>query len=191
MIVRRIDDDLLDPNCLRPDSLIGVPGLVRAWKRGLVSVVSPPGSRVSNCRSFGMLIPQMIRELLGESPVLDSAEVLECSDPVALNLVLRCCDCFAIRTNDPQHPARPFFGDSAGAAEFSAMRNSLTRNPSAFVARRLLPAGSSQPAGQSLRVFASHSRGFRLLRAGLARPCQPDGGAPQAVDPCGQVRLFE
>ena len=187
-IVRRIDDDLLDPNCFRPDSLVGVPGLVRVWKHGLVNVVSPPGTCVANDRSFGMLIPRMIREFLGQSPLLSSAEVLECSDPVVLRTVLKSCEHFAIRTNDPQHPARPYFGGSGSTMEFAEMQNRLIRNPTAFVARPLLP--SLENAGLNLRIFASCDAGFRLLRAALARPCQPDGGASQTVDSSGAVSVI-
>ena len=184
-VVRRIDDDLLDPNCFRPDSLVGLPGLVRAWKKGLVSVVSPPGACIANDRSFGMLIPHMIREFLGQSPLLRSAEVLECGDPVVRKTVLRSIEKFAIRTNDPQHPARAYFGGKGSAVEFAEMLNRLNRNPSAFVARPLLP--SRERIGLNLRVFASFEAGFRLLRAALVRPCQPDGGAPQALETGGAV----
>ncbi len=80
-IVRRVDDDLLDPNCFRPDSLVGLPGLCKAWKNGLVNLVNPPGSSVASIRSFTQLVPAMIRTFLGEEPALPITETHECSAP--------------------------------------------------------------------------------------------------------------
>ena len=178
-VVRRIDDDLLDPNCLRPDSLVGVPGLVRAWKNGLVNVLSPPGSCLANCRTFGKLIPRMIRELLGEEPLLDSASVLECEDPNVLKHVMANVKEYAIRTNDPLHPARPFFGRNGMAVEFADLLTRLRKNPAAYVARPLLPEGSEN--GLNLRLFANHGENFHLIPAAIGRRCQLDGGASLSI----------
>ncbi len=180
-IVRRIDDDLIDPNCFRPDSLVGVPGLVRAWKNGLVTVVNPPGSGFANARSFGQYIPQMIREWLGEEPLLESARVLECDDPEVLRTIMANVRSYVIRTNDPLHPARPFFGSTGTAFEFADLLRRIRANPSAYVARRLLP-GLEDP-GVNLRLYATLGRRFRLARSCIRRACQPDGGAPLSIGP--------
>lgn len=175
-IVRRIDDDLLDPNCLRPDSLVGVPGLVKAWKNGGVDVLCPPGVSLAGCRTFGKYIPDMILEFLGEEPILESASVLECEDAAVLRHVMANLRNYAIRTNDPLHPARPFFGRTGTTMEFADLLLRLRKNPSAYVARPLLADGDAP--GQSLRVFASMTNRFRLIPGYISRPCQPDGGAP-------------
>ncbi len=178
-IVRRIDDDLLDPNCFRPDSLVGVPGLVRAWRNGLVNVLNPPGSCVANCRTFGRLIPRMIREYLGEQPLLDSAPVLECEDPKVLKHVLANLNDYAIRTNDPLHPARPFFGRAGRAVEFADLLTRIRKKPAAYVARPLLQVAPEE--GINLRLFASRKGSFQLARLGIARRCQLDGGAALTI----------
>ena len=175
-IVRRIDDDLLDPNCFRPDSLVGVPGLVKAWRNGGVDVLSPPGVSLASCRTFGKYIPDMILEFLGEEPILRSASVLECEDPSVLRHVMANVKNYAIRTNDPLHPARPFFGRTGTAVEFADLLLRLRKNPAAYVARPLLEEGDAP--GHSLRVFATMMNRFRLIPGFISRPCQPDGGAP-------------
>ena len=174
-IVRRVDDDLLDPNCFRPDSLVGVPGLVKAWKNGGVDVLSPPGVSLASCRTFGKYVPDMILEFLGEAPILDCASVLECEDPTVLKHVMANVKNFAIRTNDPLHPARPFFGRTGTAVEFADLLLRIRKNPSAYVARPLL--GENDAPGHSLRVFATMTNRFRLIPGFISRPCQPDGGA--------------
>ncbi len=175
-IVRRVDDDLLDPNCFRPDSLVGVPGLVKAWKNGGVDVLSPPGVSLASCRTFGKYVPDMILEFLGEAPILDCASVFECEDPAVLKHVMTNVKNFAIRTNDPLHPARPFFGRTGTAVEFADLLLRLRKNPSAYVARPLLEEGAAP--GHSLRVFATMTNRFRLIPGFISRSCQLDGGAP-------------
>lgn len=175
-IVRRVDDDLLDPNCFRPDSLVGVPGLVKAWKNGGVDVLSPPGVGLVGCRTFSKYIPDMILEFLGEKPLLNSASVLECETPAVLRHILANVKHFAIRTNDPLHPARPFFGRTGTAVEFADLLLRLRKNPSAYIARPLLEEGDAP--GHSLRIFATMTNRFRLFPGFISRTCQPDGGAP-------------
>jgi uncharacterized circularly permuted ATP-grasp superfamily protein len=175
-IVRRIDDDLLDPNCFRPDSLVGVPGLVKAWKNGGVDVLSPPGVSLASCRTFGKYVPDMILEFLGEAPILDCSSVFECEDSAVLKHVMANVKNFAIRTNDPLHPARPFFGRTGTAVEFADLLVRLRKNPAAYVARPLLE--ESDAPGHSLRVFATMTNRFRLIPGYISRSCQPDGGAP-------------
>ncbi len=188
-IIRRIDDDLLDPNSLRPDSLVGLPGLIRAWRNGVVNVVSPPGASLANIRSFARLIPTMIRELLGEEPVLRAGQVIELSDPDELQRVLSNIEHFAVRTNDPLHPARPYFGRTGLKSDFNDLLNRVRRNPEGYVARPLL--SEDEVAGMNLRLYASLGNCFRLLRVGLARMCQPDGGAPLIINPEAPMALVE
>ena len=178
-IIRRIDDDLLDPNCFRPDSLVGVPGLVRAWRNGLVNVVSPPGSGMANCRTFGKYIPSMIREFLGEEPLLNASPVLECEDPGILKMVMANVRNYAIRTNDPLHPARPFFGGTGTSVQFADLLTRIRKNPAAYVARLLLPENDDH--GINLRLFATLSKSFKLIPRALGRRCQPDGGAAFSI----------
>jgi len=175
-IIRRVEDELLDPDCYRPESLVGLPGLVRAWKRGQVQVLSPPGMQFASSRSFGAMMPILIRELLSEDPVLHSTVALELSDENVLRAVLQKPELYAIRTNDPQHPSRPFFGSNGKAVEFSDLLQRIHRDPASYIARRLVD--SRDNPGVSLRVFGAMNGDFRLFPRELVRPCQPDGGAP-------------
>jgi uncharacterized circularly permuted ATP-grasp superfamily protein len=121
----------------------------------------------------------MIRHYLGEEPLLSSAKVLECEDADVLRHVLANLKDYAIRTNDPLHPSRPFFGRRGMAVEFADLLARLRRNPEAYVARPLLP---DQPDnGLNLRFFATAGPQFHLLPTVIGRRCQPDGGASLAV----------
>lgn len=188
-IIRRVDDDLLDPNSLRPDSLVGLPGLIRAWRNGVVNVASPPGAALANIRSFGRLIPTMIREFLGEEPVLRAGQIIELSDSDERQRVLDNIEHFAIRTNDPLHPARPYFGRTGSRTDLIDLMTRILRNPEGYIARPLMT--DHEAVGMNLRLYASLGRSFRLLRVGLARMCQPDGGAPLIINSDAPMVLVE
>ena len=70
MIYRRIDDDFLDPLAFRPDSLLGVPGLVNAYRAGNVTLANAIGTGVADDKAIYPFVPDMIRFYLGEEPIL-------------------------------------------------------------------------------------------------------------------------
>ena len=70
VIYRRVDDDFLDPLVFRPDSLLGTPGLLHAYKQGNVALVNAPGTGVADDKSVYAFVPDMIRYYLGEDPIL-------------------------------------------------------------------------------------------------------------------------
>lgn len=195
LLVRRVDDDQLDPNCFRPDSLVGVPGLVRACREGRAVVLNAPGTGLMNNRAVSLLIPEMIRHYLQEVPLLRSVATLPCGNPEYRDQVLSNLNEFAVRTIDPLHPSRPFFGNVATASERMEMTARLLRDPAQYVARPLLTVGSwrsgegttaagpeqAAAGGFNLRVFAGLTDSFRLLPFGIGRTAQPDGGATLAI----------
>ncbi|MBL8819246.1 MAG: circularly permuted type 2 ATP-grasp protein [Planctomyces sp.] len=182
VLIRRIDDDLLDPNCFRPDSLIGVPGLVRLCRNGGARVMNTPGTGLIGNRAIAALIPEMIRHYLRETPELRSVPTLLCGNLGDRDVILGDLNNFAVRTIDPLHPARPFFGSTATATEKSDLTARLLKDPRNYVARPLLPKEELHVCGGfNLRVFSSCGQGFSLLPAGIGRPAQPDGGATLAV----------
>src|SRR5213078_1038255 len=70
VIYRRIDDDFLDPQAFRPDSMLGVPGLLQAYRAGRVTLANAIGTGVADDKSMYPFVPEMIRFYLGEEPLL-------------------------------------------------------------------------------------------------------------------------
>ena len=70
VIYRRIDDDFLDPYAFRPDSMLGVPGLLQAYRAGRVTLANAIGTGVADDKSMYPYVPEMIRFYLGEEPIL-------------------------------------------------------------------------------------------------------------------------
>ena len=79
-IYRRIDDDFMDPLEFRPDSLLGVPGLMRAYRAGTVAIVNAVGTGVADDKAIYHYVPEMIRYYLGEEPILDNVRTYLLAD---------------------------------------------------------------------------------------------------------------
>jgi uncharacterized circularly permuted ATP-grasp superfamily protein len=78
VIYRRIDDLFLDPEAFRPDSLLGVRGLMRAWKAGTVSIANAPGAGVADDKVVYAWVPDLIRYYLDEEPLIPNVPTLRC-----------------------------------------------------------------------------------------------------------------
>jgi len=177
-VIRRVDDELLDPNCGRPDSLVGVPGLVRCWQAGQVSLFNPPGSGLLRQRSIAALIPECIRVFLGQDPLLDSVSTADLECAAERTRIFRNSRHYAFRTDDPLHPARPWFGADTDAGLRNELLRRIEADPTRWIARPLPVPNSGR---RSLRLFGSLHRGFHLLPGALVRPCEADGGAPAVI----------
>ena len=88
VVYRRVDDDFLDPLVFRPDSLLGVPGLLHAYKLGNVALVNAPGTGVADDKSVYAYVPDMIRYYLGEEAILANVETYLCRRPKDLDYTL-------------------------------------------------------------------------------------------------------
>ena len=80
VVYRRIDDLFLDPEAFDPTSMLGVPGLIRAWHAGQVALVNAPGAGVADDKKVYSYVPDIIRFFLDEEPVLATVPTLRCSD---------------------------------------------------------------------------------------------------------------
>ena len=78
VIYRRINDDFLDPKVFRPDSLLGIPGIMEVYKKGQVALANAPGTGVSDDKIIYTFVPQIIKYYLGEDPLLSNVETFVC-----------------------------------------------------------------------------------------------------------------
>jgi uncharacterized circularly permuted ATP-grasp superfamily protein len=88
VIYRRLDDDFLDPQCFRPDSLLGVPGLMQAYKSGNVALANAPGTGIADDKVVYAYVPRMIKYYLGEDIILPNVPTYICSEERDLKYVL-------------------------------------------------------------------------------------------------------
>ena len=88
VIYRRIDDDFLDPLAFRPDSVVGVPGLMGAYEAGNVTLANAVGTGVADDKAVYSYMPEIIRFFTGEEPILKNVPTWRCREPDALHYVL-------------------------------------------------------------------------------------------------------
>ncbi len=88
VIYRRIDDDYLDPLTFRPDSTLGVPGLMNAYRAGNVTLANAVGTGIADDKAVYSYTPEIIRFYLGEEPVLKTVPTWRCRNPSDLKSVL-------------------------------------------------------------------------------------------------------
>ena len=79
VIYRRIDDDFMDPEAFRADSMLGVPGLMRAWRAGKVGLANAPGSGVADDKVIYTFVPAMIKYYLDQDPIIPNVPTWLCT----------------------------------------------------------------------------------------------------------------
>lgn len=87
VIYRRIDDDFLDPHAFRPDSTLGVPGLMEVYKEGRVALANAVGTGVADDKAMYAYVPEMIRYYLNEKPIIPNVETYLGADPEMLEFI--------------------------------------------------------------------------------------------------------
>ena len=164
VIYRRIDETYLDPETLRRDSLIGVPGLLRAWRRGRVALVSAPGAGVADDKAVYSFVPDIIRYFLGEEPILANVPTWRCGDPADCRFVLANLDALVVKPANESGGYGVVIGPSAGPDALALVAQRIEQYPPNWVAQPVL-ALSTMPTLCDGAVVPRHVdlRPFTLL----------------------------
>jgi len=155
VIYRRIDDMFLDPAAFRPDSLIGVPGLMRAWRAGKVAIANAPGTGVADDKVVYAYVPELIRYYLGEEPSLASVPTWLCHDEAQRSHVLANLSEMVVKPANESGGYGIFVGPQATRAESEAIRDRILAEPRNHVAQPVI-ALSTAPTLCDDRVEARH-----------------------------------
>ena len=100
VIYRRTDDAFLDPEFFRPDSMLGVPGLMRAWRAGRVTLANAPGNGVADDKAIYPFVPDLIRYFLGEEPIIEQVPTYVCARKADRQYVLEHLDQLVVKAVD-------------------------------------------------------------------------------------------
>ena len=170
VIYRRVDDLFLDPEAFRPDSMLGCPGLMRAWTRGKVALANAPGAGVADDKVVYAYVPQMIKYYLGEDPILPNVPSYLCMDPKQRDHVLANLDKLVVKPANESGGYGMLIGPRASPAEREKFRELILKNPRNYMAQPTLSL-STAPTITDEGVQPRHLdlRPFILSR--------PDGGA--------------
>ena len=184
VIYRRIDDDFLDPEVFRKDSLLGVPGLMRVYAAGRLTLANAPGCGIADNKVIYAFVPQMIRFYLDEEPILPNVETYLCGREADRQHVLGALDKLVVK---PAHEAGGkgiLIGPHATQAQRDAMADAIRDDPDNFIAQPTLSLsraptlirdgdgdGGVHIEGRhiDLRPFILSGRSTHVLPGGLTR----------------------
>ena len=184
VIYRRIDDTFLDPEALNPESVLGVPGLMRAWRAGKVSIANAPGSGVADDKVLYAYVPQIIKYYLNEEPLLDNVQTYLCSDPEQQAFVLDHLDEVVVKPADASGGYGIMVGPHASDEVIAARRAEILENPRAWIAQPTLAIsttltvtedGDLAPRHVDLRPFVLQSSDQWCSTGGLCRVALREG----------------
>ena len=138
VIYRRIDDLFLDPEAFHPDSMLGVPGLMRAWKAGKVALANAPGAGVADDKAVYALVPQMIEYYLNEKPILPNVPTYLCHDKEQRAYVLEHLDEMVVKPANESGGYGMLIGPHATRKEREEFAKLIRKNPRNYIAQPML-----------------------------------------------------
>jgi len=183
-VYRRIDDDFVDPLEFRGDSLLGVPGLVRAYRAGSVAIANALGTGVADDKAIYRFVPEMIRFYLGEEPILDNVRTYLLSDPEVLEHVLEHLDQLVVKPTGESGGSGVMIGPHAGEREIEQMRQTIAAHPDRWIAQDVVclstvptvaPDGRLVPRHVDLRPFAVFGERIDIVPGALTRVALQEG----------------
>ncbi len=133
VIYRRIDDDFLDPSIFRSDSMLGVPGLVHAYRSGNVSLANSIGTGVADDKVIYYFVPRMIKYYLGEDPILPNVETYLASEPQDRTYILENLSKLVVKSANEAGGYGMLMGPWAAKEEIEEFRKLIIANPRNFI----------------------------------------------------------
>jgi uncharacterized circularly permuted ATP-grasp superfamily protein len=177
VIYRRIDDDFLDPECFRADSLLGVRGLMRAYRAGQVALANAVGTGVADDKAIYAYMPRIVRYYLDQDPILPNVETHICADADGLGYTLDHLDDLVVKPVGASGGYGITVGPLASRAERKACRARIRERPEDYISQPMvelsvcptLAERGVEPRRVDLRPFAVTGRETWVLPGGLTR----------------------
>lgn len=138
VIYRRIDDDFLDPEVFRPDSVLGIPGIMRAWKEGKVAIANAPGCGVADDKVIYAYVPDMIRYYLGEEPSLPNVPTWVCRRDEDREYVLEHLAELVVKPANESGGYGMLVGPHSTPEKVEEFRKLIQENPNNYIAQPTL-----------------------------------------------------
>jgi uncharacterized circularly permuted ATP-grasp superfamily protein len=186
VIYRRIDETYLDPEVFRPDSLLGVPGILRAWSKGNVTLANAPGNGVADDKAVYPFVPDIVRYYLSEEPLLAQLDTWVCAREDDRRFVLDHLGELVVKAVDEAGGYGMLMGPQATKAQIEEFRKRVQAEPRKYIAQRRLELstcptwveakGRVEPRRVDLRPYILNGRaGPWVLPGGLTRVALTEG----------------
>lgn len=177
VIYRRIDDDFLDPAVFRSDSMLGVRGLMAAYRAGRVAIANAPGTGVADDKLIYAYVPEMIRYYLGEEPIIANVPTYLCARPEDRSYVLDHLHELVVKSVAEAGGYGMLIGPHASREEIASFAAKITADPRNFIAQPTLELstvpslseGELYPCHVDLRPYVLRGQGDWVTPGGLTR----------------------
>ena len=178
VVYRRISDEFLDPFCFNPDSVIGVPNLISAYRAGNVAIVNAPGNGVADDKGIYYFVPAMVSYYLGEEPILRNAPTYLPMYDKDMRYVMDHLETLVVKDVAEAGGYGVVFGDKLGREELERLREHIKAEPRRFIAQEVvhfrdLPSldAKGKPCRRmaDLRAFVLTGETTRVWASGLTR----------------------
>jgi uncharacterized circularly permuted ATP-grasp superfamily protein len=183
VIYRRVDDLFLDPEAFVPDSMLGVPGLMRAWRAGNVAIVNAPGAGVADDKVVYTYVPDLIRYYLDQDAILPNVPSWRCVEPDALDHVLANLPELVVKAANESGGYGMLIGPHATREARDAFAQALRADPRNYMAQPMLTLSTAptlvgcqvKPRHVDLRPFILSGSRTRVTAGGLTRVALVEG----------------
>jgi uncharacterized circularly permuted ATP-grasp superfamily protein len=177
VIYRRIDDLFLDPEAFNPDSALGVPGLLRAWRKGRVGLANAPGAGVADDKVVYAFVPKIIRYYLDQEPILPNVPTYLCLDPKERAYVLEHLHEMVVKPANESGGYGMLIGPAASARECAEFKTRIQADPRNYIAQPLIKLSTVptlvddhvEPRHVDLRPFVLQGEDISVTPGGLTR----------------------
>ena len=178
VIYRRIDDDFLDPLAFRPDSALGVPGLMSVYQAGNLTLANAVGTGIADDKAVYSYMPEIVKFFLGEEPILKNVPTWRCREPDHLTYVLEHLEELVVKEVHGSGGYGMLIGPKSDQATIAAFRAKLKADPKNFIAQPTLALSTCPtcveegvaPRHVDLRPFVLTGRDrIRIVPGGLTR----------------------
>src|SRR5690606_1421368 len=178
VLYRRVDDEFLDPLTFKPDSLLGVPGIMDVYRAGGITIANAPGTGIGDDKAIYSFMPDIVEFYTGEKPLLPNVQTWRCADPDSLKYVLEHLSELVVKEVHGSGGYGMLIGPAASKRELAAFRAKLRASPSNYIAQPtlalstcpILTHGGLAPRHVDLRPFVLMSpNGVEITPGGLTR----------------------
>ena len=184
VIYRRIDDDFIDPLMFRPDSALGVPGIMGAYRKGSVAIVNAVGNGVADDKAIYAYVPSMIRYYLNEEPILSNVPTYDLRKADDREFVFDHLDQVVIKRTNESGGYGMVMGNKAKEEELQKAKKDIEKDPRGFIAQPIIKLstvpcfidGMFRPRHVDLRPYAlCGPDGIQIVPGGLTRVALREG----------------
>jgi uncharacterized circularly permuted ATP-grasp superfamily protein len=177
VIYRRVNDDYLDPEMFKPDSLLGIPGVMKVYLAGRVALANAPGTGVADDKAIYAYVERIIRYYLSEEPLLRNVPTYVCAEPESLKYVLEHIDELVVKATDGAGGYGMLIGPHSTRDAQAEFKDRLKANPRGYIAQPTLclsrvPTivdGSIESRHVDLRPYALYGKQIYVQPGGLTR----------------------